>query len=79
MKIAYLGPEGTYTQVAAEKLVADLELAMGIHPDSSVERITEIRSKQSALGKCSQYLAARFPDASRVYAAFEAAGLAVRP
>ncbi len=125
MKIAYLGPEGTFSQDAADRfktecrledaafvpvmgisrvlselsagvfdaavvplkntlagdyretvagiaehkfrergsLVMTIELAIGIHPATSAGKITEIRSKDTALKECSQFLAARFPGA----------------
>lgn len=137
MDIAYLGPEGTYTELAAATLVADarlahatlvpvegiarlldelqaggfyaaavpvrntlygdysetiaaitkyglveisstdlkIELAIGIHPDSNVARITEIHSKESALAECTEYLTARFPGAKRVPAASTAGAM----
>ena len=128
MKIAYLGPEGTYTHAATEKIVEDnqltgvtlipvdgitkllndlntglfdaavaplkntiagpyteteagidthglvrvaetflkIELAIGIHPQSSADQITQVWSKDTALIECSQYLSKRFPTATQV-------------
>lgn len=52
--------------VAADETILKIELAVGIHPASSVDQITEIWSKDTALRECSQYLASRFPSARLV-------------
>jgi prephenate dehydratase len=126
MKIGYLGPEGTYTQQAANEFTRNMhdvqltaidsirgvfvelfgenidfaivplanslagsyretaegvtsfpvrivgsfrlqiKLAIGIHPDSDKSRLTEIRSKDTALSECSDYLQKNFPAAKQV-------------
>lgn len=125
MRLDYLGPEGTYTQQAAEEFVRRLRLsgaemlplksiddvleslnqgmidsavvplrnnlagdytetaeglqrydfnnvasielqirlALGIHPETDEAAVTEIRSKDTALRECSEYLREHYPNA----------------
>ncbi|GEM_PF-6266014 len=124
MRLGYLGPEGTYTQQAAEEFVRKLRLsdaerlplnsiddvlesldqgmidsavvplrnnlagdytetvkglnrhdfnivdsielqirlALGIHPETDETAVTEIRSKDTALRECSEYLREHYPN-----------------
>ena len=49
----------------ATTLILNIHLAIGIHPKSKKETITEIWSKDSALEQCSQYLNKNFQHALR--------------
>jgi len=40
-----------------------IKLALGIHPSSNPDKVTEIRSKDTALAECSEFLNINYPDA----------------
>ena len=57
---------GKYNFQRLDCLELQIVLALGIHPESDVTRITEVQSYPTALAECSDYLKEHFPSTKTV-------------
>lgn len=56
----------TYDFSTTESIELQIKLALGIHPEADVSGVREIRSKDTALRECSEYLREHYPCARQV-------------
>ena len=66
---------GRFPLVQKGSLDLKIDLAIGIHPESCLEDITEVRSRDTALGECAQYLDKNFSSTRRVKIGSTAQGM----